>query len=42
MDHALVGNGVSTLVVSRWEGELDRSKLAASRSSPELGEAVDA
>ena len=25
----LVGNGVATIVVSRWEGELDRSKLNA-------------
>ena len=25
----LVGNGVATVVISRWEGELDRAKLAA-------------
>ena len=24
----LVGNGVATLVVARWEGELDRDRLA--------------
>jgi len=24
----LVGNGVATIVVSAWEGELDRDKLA--------------
>jgi aerobic C4-dicarboxylate transport protein len=38
----LVGNGVATLVVSRWEGELDRARLAAALSTPELGEAVGA
>ncbi len=30
----LVGNGVATLVVSRWEGELDRDKLAAALARP--------
>ncbi len=30
----LVGNGVATLVISRWEGELDRVKLAAAMRAP--------
>ncbi len=30
----LVGNGVATVVVSRWEGELDRAKLAEVMSNP--------
>ena len=38
----LVGNGVATIVVSRWEGELDRARLAAALSSQGLGEAVGA
>jgi len=38
----LVGNGVATLVVSRWEGELDRARLAAVLSTPAVGEAVGA
>ena len=25
----IIGNGVATIVVSAWEGELDREKLAA-------------
>jgi aerobic C4-dicarboxylate transport protein len=25
----LVGNGVATLVVARWEGDLDQDRLAA-------------
>ena len=29
-----VGNAVATLVVARWEGVLDREKLAAALSSP--------
>jgi len=29
-----VGNAVATLVVSRWEGQLDRDKLAAALSGP--------
>src|SRR5437764_787995 len=37
----LVGNGVATLVVSRWEGELDRDKLNAALDRPvTLGEEV--
>ena len=39
----LVGNGVATLVISRWEGELDRAKLAAALAHPvKLGDAVEA
>jgi aerobic C4-dicarboxylate transport protein len=39
----LVGNGVATIVVSRWEGELDRDKLNAAMAHPvELGEALEA
>jgi aerobic C4-dicarboxylate transport protein len=35
----LVGNGVATIVVSRWEGELDRTKLNAALEHPvEMGE----
>ncbi|HLJ21672.1 MAG TPA: cation:dicarboxylase symporter family transporter, partial [Stellaceae bacterium] len=35
----LVGNGVATIVVSRWEGELDRAKLNAALEHPvALGE----
>jgi aerobic C4-dicarboxylate transport protein len=30
----LVGNGVATVVVSRWEGELDRDKLASAMAHP--------
>ena len=30
----LIGNGVATVVVSRWEGELDRVKLAEVMSHP--------
>jgi aerobic C4-dicarboxylate transport protein len=29
----VIGNGVATLVVARWEGTLDRAKLAAALSS---------
>jgi len=37
----LVGNGVATVVVSRWEGELDRDKLNAALDRPvTLGEEV--
>ncbi|HVJ56037.1 MAG TPA: dicarboxylate/amino acid:cation symporter [Aliidongia sp.] len=35
----LVGNGVATIVISRWEGELDRVKLNAAMAHPiALGE----
>ena len=30
----LIGNGVATVVVSRWEGELDRARLAATLAHP--------
>ena len=37
----LVGNGVATVVVSNWEGELDRAKLKAAMSRPiAVGDAV--
>ncbi|MBJ7411683.1 MAG: C4-dicarboxylate transporter DctA, partial [Phenylobacterium sp.] len=29
-----IGNAVATLVVSRWEGQLDRVKLAEALSGP--------
>jgi aerobic C4-dicarboxylate transport protein len=39
----LVGNGVATVVISRWEGELDRDKLNSAMAHPvELGEALEA
>jgi aerobic C4-dicarboxylate transport protein len=39
----LVGNGVATIVVSRWEGELDRDKLYAAMANPvEFGETLEA
>jgi aerobic C4-dicarboxylate transport protein len=38
----LVGNGVATLVVSRWERELDRDRLTAVLTTPDFGEAVGA
>jgi aerobic C4-dicarboxylate transport protein len=39
----LVGNGVATVVVSCWEGELDRVKLDAAMAHPiSLGEALEA
>jgi aerobic C4-dicarboxylate transport protein len=38
----LIGNGVATVVVSRWEGELDRAKLAAALEHPvTLGEELE-
>jgi aerobic C4-dicarboxylate transport protein len=38
----LVGNGVATIVISRWEGELDLDKLNAAMAHPvELGEALE-
>src|SRR5260221_14505430 len=38
----LIGNGVATIVISRWEGELDRAKLNAAMAHPiELGEALE-
>ncbi len=39
----LVGNGVATIVVSRWEGELDRDRLHAAMAHPiALGEEMEA
>ncbi len=39
----LVGNGVATVVVSNWEGELDRTKLAAAMARPvAVGDRVEA
>jgi aerobic C4-dicarboxylate transport protein len=38
----LIGNGVATIVVSRWEGELDTQQLhEAMRHPVELGEALE-
>jgi aerobic C4-dicarboxylate transport protein len=31
----LIGNGVATLAVARWEGELDRERLRAALASPD-------
>jgi aerobic C4-dicarboxylate transport protein len=39
----LVGNGVATVVISRWEGELDRDKLNAAMAHPiAVSDAVEA
>jgi aerobic C4-dicarboxylate transport protein len=39
----LIGNGVATIVVSNWEGELDRDKLNSAMAHPvEFGEALEA
>jgi len=38
----LVGNGVATIVVAKWEGELDEKKLAAAMAHPvETGELLE-
>lgn len=38
----LIGNGVATVVISRWEGELDRDQLNAAMVHPvDLGEALE-
>ena len=38
----LVGNGVASLVISRWEGDLDRAQLAAALAHPvQAGDAVE-
>ena len=38
----LIGNGVATVVISRWEGELDRDQLNAAMAHPvDLGEAIE-
>jgi aerobic C4-dicarboxylate transport protein len=39
----MVGNGVAAIVVSAWEGELDRSKLTSGLANPtETAAQVDA
>jgi aerobic C4-dicarboxylate transport protein len=39
----LVGNGVATIVISRWEGELDADKLHATMKHPiKVGEELEA
>ena len=38
----LIGNGVATIVISRWEGELDREQLHEALAHPiDLGEALE-
>ncbi len=38
----LVGNGVATVVISRWEGELDTDKLDATMAHPiRVGEELE-
>lgn len=38
----LIGNGVATVVISRWEGELDKDKLHEAMAHPiELGEELE-
>src|SRR5258706_1483461 len=38
----LIGNGVATVVISRWEGELDTARLREAMKHPvELGEALE-
>ena len=36
----IIGNGVATIVVSRWEGELDRVKMAAALADTDAEEAM--
>ena len=39
----LVGNGVATVVISAWEGELDREKLNLAMAHPvALGDRIEA
>jgi aerobic C4-dicarboxylate transport protein len=35
----VIGNGVATIVVARWEGELDRERLAHGLHAPSIGDA---
>ena len=35
----ITGNGVATIIVSLWEGELDRAKMAATLGAPDVDEA---
>ena len=38
----LIGNGVATIVISRWEGELDADKLHSAMAHPvDVGEAME-
>jgi aerobic C4-dicarboxylate transport protein len=38
----LIGNGVATVVISRWEGELDADKLHSAMAHPlDIGEAFE-
>jgi aerobic C4-dicarboxylate transport protein len=38
----LIGNGVATIVVSRWEGELDKERLHEAMAHPiDIGEAQE-
>lgn len=38
----LIGNGVATIVISRWEGELDKERLHEAMAHPvEIGEALE-
>jgi aerobic C4-dicarboxylate transport protein len=38
----LIGNGVATIVISRWEGELDAAQLKAAMAHPiALGEELE-
>jgi aerobic C4-dicarboxylate transport protein len=38
----LVGNGVATIVISRWEGELDKTRLHEAMAHPvDMGEAME-
>jgi aerobic C4-dicarboxylate transport protein len=38
----LIGNGVATVVISRWEGELDADKLHSAMAHPvDIGEAME-
>ena len=38
----LIGNGVATVVVSRWEGELNSAQLNATMAHPvEIGKALE-
>ena len=38
----LIGNGVATIVISRWEGELDKQALHETMAHPiTLGEALE-
>jgi aerobic C4-dicarboxylate transport protein len=35
----ITGNGVATIIVSLWEGELDRVKMAAALGDPDVDKA---